>query len=65
MKVRYSITYEFETRQPLTHRGAVGAGQEHVCASRAIKAAKVALRPIGWTSLVCVLLDRLPEEPAP
>ena len=61
MRVSYSVTFEFETRAPRTHRGVVRAGSEHTCASRAIKAARMALRPVGWTSLVVVLLERLPE----
>lgn len=58
MKVRYAVTFEFETRPPETHKGTVEAGHEHVCAARAIKIAKTALRPVNWTSLVCVLLER-------
>lgn len=62
MKCQYSVTFEFETRPPLTHRATVEAGEPHVCASRAIKEAKRALRPINWTSLVCVLLERAGGE---
>ena len=65
MTTHYAVTYEFETRPPETHRGVITARQAHVCVSRAVKAAKVALRPINWTSLVCVLLDRLPDEGTP
>ncbi len=66
MIIRYAVTFEFETRPPLTHRGTVEAGREHVCAARAIKAARAALRPVNWSSLVCVLLERLdvPAEAA-
>ena len=64
MKVKYSVTFEFPVRPPLTHTGIVTAGREHVCAARAIKEARVALRPVNWSSLVCVLLERLdaPKE---
>ncbi len=61
MTVQYAVTFEFETRAPLTHRGTVTARREHVCAARAIKTARVALRPVNWTSLVCVLLERVPD----
>ena len=57
----YAVTFEFETRPPLTHRGTVSAGAEHTGASRAIKEARRVLRPINWTSMVCLLLDRAPE----
>jgi len=62
MKCKYAVTFEFETRAPETHRGTVEAGQPHVCVSRAVKEAKKVLRPINWTSLVCVLLERAGEE---
>jgi hypothetical protein len=61
MTVQYAVTFEFETRPPLTHRGTVQARQSHVCVARATKAAHQALRPKNWTSLVCVLLGRLEE----
>jgi hypothetical protein len=64
MTVQYAVTFEFETRVPLTHRGTVTAGREHVCAARAIKTARAALRPVNWTSLVCVLLERLDADGA-
>lgn len=62
MKVRYGVTFEFDTRAPLTHRGTVEAGRAHVCAARAIKAAQAALKPINWTSMNCVLLERLDDD---
>jgi hypothetical protein len=64
MKVKYTVTYEFPRKPSLTHRGVVEAGREHVCAARAIKAARTALRPINWSSMVCVLLERLDEDAA-
>lgn len=63
MKVMYSVTYEFAVRPPLTHRGEIEAWAESTCTARAVKAAKQALRPVNWTSMVCVLLERL-DEPA-
>lgn len=62
MRIKYAVTFEFSNRPPDTHRGIVEAGQAHVCAARAIKSARAALRPINWSSLVCVLLERLDGE---
>ena len=64
MKVRYSVTFEFELRPPVTHRGVVEAGQTHTCVSRATKLAQKALRPVNWTSCVCVLVERLDQPVA-
>lgn len=61
MKCRYSVTFEFDLRPCLTLEGTVQAGQAHVCAARAIKIARETLRPVAWRSLVCVLLERLPD----
>lgn len=58
MKVKYAVTYEFDNNQPVTHRGEVEAGSEATCSARAIKAAKKALKPHSWTSMVCVILER-------
>ena len=62
MKVSVSVTYEFPTRAPKTWKGTVEGGREHVCVSRAVRSAKVALRPVAWSSLVCVILERLDED---
>jgi hypothetical protein len=59
MTVRYSVTFEFPLRPPVTHRGTVTAREVHVCVGRATKAANVALQPREWSSMVCVLLERL------
>ncbi len=64
MTVRYAVTFEFETRPPLTHRGVMRASGEAVCARRAIQAAKKACKPVNWTSMNIVLLERLPEVEA-
>lgn len=58
MRVHYAVSFEFPMRPPVTHNGTVEAGQAHACASRAIKSARAALRPVGWSSLVCTLLER-------
>jgi hypothetical protein len=63
--VNYAVTFEFDERPPVTHRGTVTAGQVHVCVARATRMAKKALRPKNWSSMVVVLLDRVQEsEPA-
>ena len=62
MRVRYAVTFEFATLPPTTHRGTVAAGRAHTCVSRAVKEAQQALRPINWSSVNCVLLERLPSE---
>lgn len=59
---RYAVTYEFDTRPPLTHRSTVAGSNDAVCVYRATKEARKALHPVGWTSLVVVLLERLPPE---
>jgi hypothetical protein len=63
MTLDYSVSFEFETRPPLTHRGTVAATSAGTCAARAMRHAQKALRPIGWTSVVCLLLK--PQKTAP
>lgn len=62
MKVAYSVTFEFDTRAPLTHRGTVLGSSGATCVARATREAQKALKPSGWSSMVCVLLERLPED---
>lgn len=59
MTIKYAVTFEFETRAPLTHRGTVAASSGATCVARAVREAQRVLRPVNWTSLVCVLLERL------
>ncbi len=64
MKVGYAVTFEFATRQPLTHRGTVSAGQAQTLASRAVKEARAALKPVGWSSfVVCLDKDEFRAQP--
>lgn len=58
MKLRYKVTFEFDARPPVTTEGVVRAGRVHTCAHRAIQQAQETLRPIGWTSMVFVVLER-------
>jgi hypothetical protein len=64
MKVAYSVTFEFAERPPVTHRGTVAASLPATCVSRAVKEAQKALQPYYWTSMVCVLLERLDDDTA-
>lgn len=59
MTVNYAVTFEFDTRAPLTHRGTVAASSGATCVARATREAQKALRPVNWSSMVCVLLERL------
>ena len=62
MKVRYSVTFEFDTRPPITHRSTVEGWSASTCTRRAVEEAQKALRPVGWSSMVCVLLERLDAD---
>lgn len=62
MTVRYSITYEFDTRPPVTHHGMVTATTAATCMARAAREAQRTLSPRGWSSMVCVLLERLDSD---
>ena len=59
MKVKYSVTFEFNERPPVTHRGTVVGSRASICVRRATEQAQKALSPINWTSMVCVLLERV------
>ena len=59
MKIKYSVTFEFPLRAPVTHRGTVEASTVGTCARRAIQIAKTELRPVNWSSMVFVALERL------
>lgn len=61
---KYSVSFEFAVRPPLTHRGVVTASSYGNLVARATKAAQKALRPIGVDSFVCVLLERVGAAPA-
>ena len=57
MKVDYAVTFEFDTRPPLTHRGVVTAGSLAAVAGKAIRAAKRACRPVNPCSMNFVALS--------
>lgn len=59
MTVRYAVTFEFDTRPPITLRGTVAGTAAATCVARATRIAQKALKPVGWSSMNCVLLERL------
>ena len=61
MRVQYAVTFEFATRPPLTHRGTVAGSSTATCVARAVRTAQKALKPVNWSSTVCVLLERLDQ----
>ena len=63
MRTAFAVTYEFQTLPPVTHKGTVFGSTGATCVARATREAQAALRPVGWSSMVCVLLERLPDEP--
>jgi hypothetical protein len=58
MTVHYAVTFEFDLRAPITHKGTVSASSAATCVARAVREAQKAAKPVAWTSVVCVLLDR-------
>jgi hypothetical protein len=65
MRVAYAVTFEFDTQPPVTHRGTVAAAEMATCFARATRAAVKAHPGLRWTSAVCVLLERLPDDATP
>ena len=64
MQIHYSVTFEFESRGPLSHRGIVQGASAATCARRAIAEAQRALRAVGWSSMVYVALERVSDADA-
>jgi len=62
MTVNYAVTFEYDTKPPLTHRGQVAASSVPTCVARAVRTSQKALRPGTWSSVVCVLLERVSDE---
>ena len=54
MKCKYSLTFEFDTAQPITVKGEVDALKIHTIAQRAVKDAVKKNPNINWRSLVIV-----------
>ncbi len=51
----FSVTFEFPTRLPETHKGTVQGGNPAIRAARAVRLAQKALRPRGYTSVVALV----------
>ena len=64
MRVRYNVTFEFETLPPVTHKGTVAASSAETVVKRAFREALAAHPGLAWSSLVIVLLERLQSSPA-
>ena len=56
---QYAVSWEFDVRPVLTHKGTVTASSYGNLVARATKAAQKACRPVNARSVVCVLLERL------
>lgn len=61
MTVRYSVTFEFDSAAPITHRGTVAASTMPTCFARAARSAARAHPSLHWSSMVVVLLERVPD----
>ena len=61
MTVRYSVNFEFLHQVAVTHRGVVSGTTAGTCMRRAVEAAQAALGKQTWSSMVCVLLERVKE----
>jgi len=62
MKVEYAVTFEFELKPPITHRGTVAGSSTPTVVKRALKEATTAHPGLSWASMNIVLLERLPDE---
>ena len=51
----FTVSFEFDSQPPLTHRGQVLAAIPASGTRMAVKAATKALHPARWRSVVCVL----------
>jgi len=57
MKCKYSITFEFDTAQPITVHGEAEAGSVRTVAARALDDATEKHKNIQWSSVV-ILIER-------
>lgn len=65
MTVRYAVTFEFEMKPPLTHRGVAEGSSAATVVKRALKSAMAAYPRVVWSSMNIVLLERLDAADAP
>jgi hypothetical protein len=59
IRVRYAVTFEFDTQPPLTHRGIAAGGKLPTVVKRALLAAMKEHPGTNWSSMNIVLLERL------
>lgn len=59
---KVAVTFEFDTRPPVTWRGTVQGRAAQTIVHRAVMVARKELRPMAWSSLVCCVLERLGDE---
>ena len=59
MRIRYAVTFEFDTHPPITHRGTGAAATMPTCFARAAREAARAHPGVRWSSLTCALLERV------
>lgn len=59
MTLNCSVTFEFKRLPPTTHKTTVVGATVGTCVRRALQNAQKALRPVNWTSLVVVVLERV------
>lgn len=66
MECNYSITFEFETSQPITEKGSAKGTSVRTVAARAIDDATTKNPKLKWSSIVIVLerkdAEKEPEE---
>jgi hypothetical protein len=58
MTCKVAVTYEFELRPPVTWRGTVVGWSSEAVVRKATLIARKTLKPVGWTSMVCCILER-------
>lgn len=56
-KADFSVTFEFETRQPETLRGVVEGASASSLTAKAVRAAYRAIKPRNYTSVVALVAD--------
>lgn len=61
MKCKYSVSLEFQTNPPLTHKGIIQASSPRTIAARAIDETLIEYPNRSWTSIV-ILLERDSNE---
>ncbi len=63
MTCKVAVTFEYPVRAPETWRGEITAISPAKVVWRAVHAAKLALKPNQWSSLVVVILERAASRP--